>query len=59
MFVNTVVDVVSNGRKSTRGLSPVALRLGLGRLLEVVRGDRVVVGAGGTSFSFVRPWSWM
>ena len=45
-FVDTVVDVVSNGKKSQRGLSLVAIRLGLGRLRELIRGDRVV-GAGG------------
>lgn len=46
-FVETVVDVVSSGRKSRNGLSPYALRRGLGTLHELVRGDRVVVGAGG------------
>lgn len=47
-FVETIVDVVSSGRKSRHGLSPHILRRGLGILHELVRGDRVVVGAGGT-----------
>ncbi|PIL24462.1 hypothetical protein GSI_14216 [Ganoderma sinense ZZ0214-1] len=47
-FVDTVVDVVSNGRKSQRGLSVVAIRLGLGRLRELVRGDRIVGAGAGT-----------
>ncbi|KAM5538033.1 hypothetical protein V8D89_008230 [Ganoderma adspersum] len=50
-FVDTVVDVVSNGKKSQRGLSPVAIRLGLGRLRELIRGDRVVVGAGAGTYA--------
>lgn len=50
-FVDTVVDVVSNGKKSQRGLSLVALRLGLGRLREFIRGDRVVVGAGAGTYA--------
>ena len=53
-FVDTVVDVVSNGKKSQRGLSLVAIRLGLGRLRELIRGDRVV-GAGGASL--VHGWA--
>ncbi|TBU46448.1 hypothetical protein BD309DRAFT_988818 [Dichomitus squalens] len=50
-FVDTVVDVVSSGRKSAGGLAPAAARLGLGRLLEAVRGDRVVVGAGARTYA--------
>ena len=50
-FVDTVVDVVSNGKKSRRGVSAVALRLGLGQLREFIRGDRIVVGAGGMSLA--------
>ncbi|OJT14100.1 hypothetical protein TRAPUB_9352 [Trametes pubescens] len=53
-FVETVVDVVSSGRKSRNGLSPYALCRGLGTLHELVRGDRVVVGAGGT---YSETWS--
>ncbi|KAI1791665.1 hypothetical protein LXA43DRAFT_389248 [Ganoderma leucocontextum] len=51
VFVDTIVDVVSNGKKSQRGLSPVALRLGLGRLRELIRGDRIVVGAGAGTYA--------
>ncbi|KAI0934619.1 hypothetical protein AcV5_006402 [Taiwanofungus camphoratus] len=46
VFVDTLIDIVSNGKKST-GSTNVLLRLGFGRLREWLRGDRVLVGAGG------------
>lgn len=48
VFVSTVLDVVSGGRKSRPATFGAAILLGLGRLREWIRGDRVLVGAGGT-----------
>lgn len=44
IFVNTIVGVVSNGRY---GYSSTIRRLGLGKVLNWIRGDRLSVGAGG------------
>ncbi|KAI0672714.1 hypothetical protein C8Q78DRAFT_990143 [Trametes maxima] len=52
VFVDTVVDVVSSGRKSRDALSPWTLRRLYGRLHEFVRGDRVAVGAGAGTYAF-------
>ncbi|KAI0748697.1 hypothetical protein C8Q80DRAFT_1173172 [Daedaleopsis nitida] len=51
VFVDTVVDVVSSGRKSEKGCSATAAYLGLGRLREFIRGDRVAVGAGAHTYA--------
>ncbi|KAE9397356.1 hypothetical protein BT96DRAFT_921555 [Gymnopus androsaceus JB14] len=47
VFVNTVVGVVSNGRY---GYSSVVQRLGLGKILNWIRGDRLSVGAGAKTY---------
>ena len=48
VFVNTVVDVVGGGGRKTSKHPVIALiSVGLSRLRNFVRGDRVVVGAGG------------
>ncbi|THG99826.1 hypothetical protein EW026_g2587 [Hermanssonia centrifuga] len=48
-FVETVVDVVSNGRKLHGHISEV--QLVLGRIREWLRGDRVIVGAGARTYA--------
>ncbi|KAH9848886.1 hypothetical protein C2E23DRAFT_841974 [Lenzites betulinus] len=50
-FVNTVGDVVSGGRKGHFTCSNVVLRWALGSFHELVRGDRVVVGAGAGTYA--------
>ncbi|KAI0780424.1 hypothetical protein BD413DRAFT_488945 [Trametes elegans] len=50
-FVDTVVGVVSNGRKSRGGLSDSPLRRGLSSAYELVRGDRIVIGAGAGTYA--------
>ncbi|KAI0374661.1 hypothetical protein BV20DRAFT_935214 [Pilatotrama ljubarskyi] len=50
-FVDTVVGVVSGGRRAGDTWSSCALR-GLNRLHELVRGDRIVVGAGAGTYAF-------
>lgn len=48
VFVTTIVNIVGGGGRRTSKHPVVALlSLGLGRLRDFVRGDRVVVGAGG------------
>ncbi|OBZ69313.1 hypothetical protein A0H81_10967 [Grifola frondosa] len=49
VFVDTLVEVVSSGRKSSRTLSPLALQFSM--LRSWVRGDRVVVGAGARTYA--------
>lgn len=51
VFVDAVVDVVSNGRKSGRACKS---HPAFGALRQFVRGDRIVVGAGGMPFRFPR-----
>ena len=48
VFVNTIVDVVGGGgRKTSKHPIAALIKLGLGQLRNFIRGDRVVVGAGG------------
>jgi hypothetical protein len=47
IFVNSLVEVVSGGRKG--GRCAFALGLGLGRVRNWIRGERFAVGAGGKS----------
>ncbi|RPD67955.1 hypothetical protein L226DRAFT_555675 [Lentinus tigrinus ALCF2SS1-7] len=49
VFVDTVVDVVSNGRKSGRACRS---HPAIGRLRQFVRGDRIAVGAGAHTYAF-------
>ncbi|CDO77931.1 hypothetical protein BN946_scf184679.g10 [Trametes cinnabarina] len=51
-FVNTVVDVVGNGRTCRRASLPASLRRLFGRIFELFRGDRIVVGAGAGTYAF-------
>ncbi|KAI8982861.1 hypothetical protein BD414DRAFT_491360 [Trametes punicea] len=51
-FVDTIVDVVGNGRKSKDALLPASMRLVCSRVYEFLRGDRVVVGAGAGTYAF-------
>ena len=51
-FVDIVVDVVGGGRTGTRRKLPV-ISLVLGRIREFMRGDRVIVGAGGMFFCYL------
>ena len=53
VFVDAVVDVVSNGRKGARAACRSAWHPALASLRQLVRGDRIVVGAGGTC----APWA--
>ena len=48
VFVDTVTSIVGSGRRR-HGCPPYSVRDVLGRIHELFRGDRVVVGAGGTS----------
>ncbi|KAH9950300.1 hypothetical protein B0H21DRAFT_889176 [Amylocystis lapponica] len=50
VFVNTLVDVVGNGQKSDRTAFGILFGLGLGRIREWLRGDRVIVGAGARTY---------
>ncbi|KAI0636423.1 hypothetical protein C8Q77DRAFT_1050190 [Trametes polyzona] len=50
-FVATVVDVVSGGRKNRHPMWSCGLRRGLGIFHELIRGDRVVVGAGAGTYA--------
>ncbi|OCH85708.1 hypothetical protein OBBRIDRAFT_762634, partial [Obba rivulosa] len=51
VFVQTIVDIVSNGQKSDATGFAAVLRLGLGRVRECVFGNRVVVGAGAGTYA--------
>jgi len=51
VFVNTIVDVVSNGQRSGNTTLGAAVRLGFGRIREWIRGDRVLVGAGARTYA--------
>ncbi|EMD37938.1 hypothetical protein CERSUDRAFT_113080 [Gelatoporia subvermispora B] len=51
VFVQTLVDIVSNGQKSNVTSVAAVLKLGLGRLREYVFGSRVVVGAGAGTYA--------
>ncbi|TFY51656.1 hypothetical protein EVJ58_g10454, partial [Rhodofomes roseus] len=46
VFVKTIVDVVGGSRKSSKSVIGTMVHLGLGRIRDFIRGDRVVVGAG-------------
>ncbi|KAI0723722.1 hypothetical protein C8T65DRAFT_564061 [Cerioporus squamosus] len=49
VFVDTIVDVVNNGRKSGRTCKS---HPAFGALRQFVRGDRIVVGAGAHTYAF-------
>jgi NAD(P)-dependent dehydrogenase (short-subunit alcohol dehydrogenase family) len=47
VFVDTIVGVVSNGKY---GYSSIVRRIGLGKLLRWIRGDRLSIGAGAKTY---------
>ena len=51
-FVRAVVDVVGGGRRAGSETACMRLEYGLGRVRELVFGERVVVGAGGESIHY-------
>ncbi|KZT69751.1 hypothetical protein DAEQUDRAFT_709459 [Daedalea quercina L-15889] len=51
VFVDTIVDVVSGGRKSSKHPTAAMVHLVLGRIRNYIRGDRVVVGAGARTYA--------
>ncbi|KAH9928225.1 uncharacterized protein B0H18DRAFT_1159102 [Fomitopsis serialis] len=52
VFVNTIVDVVGGGRKSGKSAINAMVHLSMARIRDFIRGDRVVVGAGGTARTY-------
>ncbi|CCM04418.1 uncharacterized protein FIBRA_06595 [Fibroporia radiculosa] len=51
VFVNTILDIVSNGQKSRSTTFGSAIWLGLGRIREWIHGDRIIVGAGARTYA--------